>query len=191
MVDVCIFVDPLYDFLDIGGQYCQIFGIGETTNVRDCKSHIDSLFVHCRSHSVKVVLVTSEYIPNQFEGVPSLCTTPVGKQFMIQGLNNSNIDDDIMVVTKSKNSVLHCDKAVQLLDLIRDKHVLICGVTTTSCIQCCVNDLKDCCASLSIGLNSVGSRLSKADERALLIERFNNDTQVRLYDTWEEALQLV
>lgn len=199
MVDVCLFIDPLFDFLDAKGRYAEIFGVEETVNVRACSAHIDALFAHCRATAgnTKIVLVTSVYKPDQFEGAPNICITPKGREFMIRGVDNSSIyvnsspeHDDILVVTKTQNSVLHCDKAAELLTLIRGKHVLLCGVTSTSCIQSCAMDLcaEDRCASVSIGLNSVGCRRSKGDERMFLKERFANCPKVTLYDSWESAV---
>ena len=132
--------------------------------------------------------MTSIYARDEFEGVPNLCVSNEGREFAVQGVDNSSIDEDIMVVTKYKNSVIHSDRTDELLDLIRTNHILICGVTTTSCIQHCVFDLADCCASVSLGLNAVGCRLTKTAERQHVLDRFGTNPQVSVHDTWEEAV---
>lgn len=168
-ISVCIIVDVINDFLLTTGEYCKVFGIDDTHRFRLIHPTIIDIYRYCHQHNIQVILVTSHYCKNQFRRVSDLCTTDYGRQFCLPlypsteqeqehehesegegennkinntNNNNNNKLNDIIHV-KFNNSILECsdESKSTLFNIIQNKTILICGVTTVCCIQYAVNDL--------------------------------------------------
>jgi nicotinamidase-related amidase len=158
--------------------------------------------------NIPVILVTSSYEPNQFEGIPLLCTTEQGREFelkyanqLLENCNISNvekvgplsfyvpeIDRTILVMTKTTNSILSCDETTskELLSIIRDRVVLVCGVTSQSCVRVSVEALLEYCNVIYVARNIVACRESREPQETQLFNSWINDRNdnIKVWNTW-------
>ena len=214
VVSVCVIIDAVKDFLYASGAFAKAYGQMDTMKIRNMKLVLGRVYHYCHDHGIQVVLVTSKYHEQQFRTVPGLCVAESGREFAFecaecQGGCHRMYDDDI-IITKTTNSILDCSDESRdlLLDTIRGKSILLCGVTTVACIRTAVEDLKEHCLSLHIAKDGVASRTSLADKEAKLLRQWGDDDagdggsfregydggndgyeNVLVFDSWERCLQ--
>lgn len=212
-VDVCIFIDPLHDFLHENGVFCKTYGLLDTSRVRGMKAVLSELLSACiEKKSVHVVLVSSIYGPNQFENIKNLCVSPEGQDFALDGVSEllSGPQISVTVLRKTTNSILTCsdESYDHLLRIISGRNVLISGVTSTACVDCAVNDLAKYCNCILVARDSIACRNSAIAREQKVIESWQQPEgmlqdkhagsgsrgghlglRVIIFDTWREIFE--
>lgn len=182
-IDVCIMIDPLYDFLSENGVFCQTYGLKDTMNIRQVRKTLSELLQECvKIKDMHIILVTSDYLPSQFKTVNNLCTTVKGTSFVIDGADDlvSGNNGNVTVLRKTTNSILDCAAPVKshLLRLVEGKNVMICGVTSTSCVNCAVYDLLPHCRSITVARDSIACKNSAQARETKVIEKWKSENKV-------------
>ena len=123
-IDVCIFIDPLFDFLSPNGTFCKTYGEDDCVPIISIHKSLNKLYQHLKNHcpSIDIIIVSSVYEATQFETVPNLCTTAEGCKVF---LDDCPVDENMPVsgnhtyIQKTTNSFLTCpeeslDRVMQL-----------------------------------------------------------------------------
>jgi nicotinamidase-related amidase len=186
-VDVVVFIDPLEDFFSENGRFCETYGLEDTTNIRRMKPVLSELLSVCdRNKDVKVVLVTSDYAPSQFETIKNLCTTAKGTSFALTDVDDilSRNSDRMQVLRKSTNSILDCstESRDNLLLTVKRKNVMICGVTSTACVKCAVRDLLPYCSRVVVTRDTIACRDSSAAREQTILQAWGQQQRNTGYD---------
>lgn len=212
-VDVCIFIDPLVDFLCEHGTFCKTYGLNDTANIRRMKTTLSELLVACRENDgIEVILVTSDYVPQQFKTIQNLCTTSEGTAFALTDADDivARNSDRMYVLRKTDNSILACspESHKKLLRTISDKNVMICGITSTACVNCAIHDLLPYCSRVVVTRDTIACRNSSSEREKNLIKGWgelhtkddlggldgivNSSVKcVRILDSWAERTSVM
>ena len=178
-IDVCIFIDPLYDFLSEEGAFCMTYGKEDTENILQLRKTLNDLLLACDQNSdIHVVMVTSVYQPKQFATKYDLCTTEEGCSFALEATEKviSRNKDRIFVLQKYSNSILSCSEESRqhLLNEVTGKTVMIAGVTSTACVNHAVSDLLPYCRCIVICKDAIACRKSAIDREVDIIKAWES-----------------
>lgn len=186
VVDVCIFIDPLYDFLSPNGVFCATYGEVDCEPILSVTASLNQLYYHLKTNfpSVHVIVVSSIYEQTQFRNIHNLCTSPERRKVMLEGCpvdENNTVCDNHTFVLKCDNSLFSCSE--ESLERVRHacigRNVLVCGVTTVSCVAATIGKLREStnCKKIVVAANAVASRKSNADR------------ETKLMTDWKESLE--
>jgi hypothetical protein len=208
-VDVCVFIDPLHDFLSPSGAFCKAYGEEDCASLLSVRHSMNQLYQHLQNYcpSVNIIVVSSVYKPNQFKTIPTLCTTREGRRVMFDSCVVNEDKDKAcgnqIHLQKTDNSFLCCSEESQarIKDLSLNRNVMVCGVTTVSCVAKAVHDLchSTGCNKVIIAQNTVASRTSNADRESLLLQEWVDkyghedhkaSTQIEVHDKWETLFDI-
>jgi len=94
---------------------------------------------------------------------------------------------------KKTNSVIDADGRVRrrFLDILAHRTVVVCGVTTTSCIKAAVEDLAGRCAKVLVAADAVAGVATATKRCAMLLEKWKSMAPggaVDVIDSWRDAL---
>jgi nicotinamidase-related amidase len=198
-VDVCIFIDPLYDFLSPEGVFCKTYGEEDCAPILSVHKSLNNLYHHLKSEcpSVDIIIVSSVYEATQFETVPNLCTTPEGYKVLLDDCpvdENNRVCGNHTYIQKTANSFFSCtdEDRERIQQLCAHRHILVCGVTTVSCVSVAVSNLLDntTCRKVLVARNAVASRRRNTEREASLLGEWGRGAQhrVEVHDEWEQLL---
>lgn len=167
------------------------------------RSSLNQLYQHLKMNcpAVDIIIVSSVYEATQFETVPNLCTTAEGCMVLLDDCpvdENNQICGNHTYVQKTNNSLFTCstESLERILQLVRNRTVLVCGVTTVSCVSMAVSNLRKnaFCNKVLIARDAVASRKSNASREAdLLLEWVAATTSegvanIEVYDHWQRLM---
>jgi alkylated DNA repair dioxygenase AlkB/nicotinamidase-related amidase len=188
-ISVCIFVDPINDYLQPSGVFAQTFGLEDTGYIRSMKVTFSELYSACQQKGIFVVLVSSTYTPLHISHIPGLCSSSTGRAFCIPALPSPPPSSKTLVIHKTSVSVLECSalEKQELLNRVAGKEVVVCGVTTVTGVQRAVDSLKDICRRIVVPRNAVASRAHSREKERGLLESWSSASfpNVEVIDTWE------
>ena len=147
------------------------------------------------SEHIHVILVTSTYQPDQFKTIKNLCTSDAGVQFALDGVEDILSGDNISVLRKTSNSILDCsaESHSDLLRVVQEKRVMICGVTSTACVDRAVQDLLPYCSTIVVAMDTIACRESATKREADIVNGWKETatTEVSRHgifvvDSWNE-----
>jgi len=196
-IETCIIIDPLYDFISLDGVYCTKFGFEDTIDIRNCMIPIQCVAscVANNKNSMYLIIIKSKYYINQFEEIPTLCSTPKGQciELNIDGIDtDTNIDIDTgcipIIIEKTTNNIQDCSDQQEILrSLTYDKHIYICGITTTSCVNTSIHALLPTCKSISVSKDCIASRRSNRILEQEIFSKWNKISKLNIYDNWKDC----
>lgn len=168
-----VVVDPLHDFMDEKGVFTQCYGREETEPMRNLLPTLNQM-VRVWRGKAHVVLCQSLYSHNQWgvKGLENLCT-----QENLLG-REPCIDERFFqsAVTKSRNSITSIPTE-EWRELARNtkKHLILTGVTTTSCIAKTVEALRSGFWKIIIPADAVASRASQQKKEEALLDSWSDE----------------
>jgi serine/threonine protein kinase/nicotinamidase-related amidase len=205
-ISVCVIIDAVKDFLYGSGAFAKAFGLQDTLKIRHMKHVFSRIYHCCHERGIQVVLVKSKYSKRQFRSVPGLCSSESGCEFAFEceacrGSSCVESFTNDLIITKTSNSILDCDTdeaREELLRAVRNKAVLLCGVTTVACVSTALADLIPHCSSLHVAKDGVASRGSSEEREGKLFQQWGGDRDddrgdpgfenVHVVDSWETCL---
>lgn len=162
-----VVVDAVRDFFDDDGAFAACYGKEDVEPVRRVLPALEDLAL-AWSGQCRVLCCRSRYHLNQFgvAGLENLCTTERGRELR---LPRGYFDD---VVDKVDNSILTSPKIQRIFKEHRAlTHLVLAGVTTTSCIARSIADIRSALRHLQVVVpcDAIASRGSRqGDEHRLL-----------------------
>jgi nicotinamidase-related amidase len=181
-----IVVDPLRDFMDQSGTFAKCYGAQDTESIRDVLPVLTEMLRTWRGKTWNI-LCQSLYARNQWKvrGLEELCTKEncSGRESLI---GRASFD---FTATKSDNSVTSMAQGeVEELGRHMRKHLILTGVTTTSCIAKSVEALRIGFVRIIIPRNAVAARNSQQKKADALFEGWSDErmTKVIVVPTWRE-----
>ena len=200
LADVCIIIDPLYDFLSPDGTFCKTYGAEDCKPILNLKKELNGLYKHLMEQcpTVDIIIVSSTYAPCQFETIHNLCSSSKGCQVLLDEcpVNASACEcGNQIYVVKTENSIMSCNEldAKRLQNMVRNRNVMVCGLTTTSCISAAVHDLccNKLCQNVIVARNVVASRArnSRKEVEVFQIWRSCFADQVQVYNEWQRVFR--
>ncbi len=164
-----VVVDPVRDFMHSKGTFTECFGLEDTEPIRQILPRLREMIKKWRM-KVYPILCQSLYEWDQFgvPGLENLCTQGnfLGREPMIPETCFR------ATITKPQNSLYSAPREEESKAwnyICRSRHLILTGVTTTSCIQRTVKDFPKGYTQMVIPRDAVASRASrKSDEQAIL-----------------------
>ena len=188
MVDVVVVIDAVYDFLNIDGIFAQHYGIDSCKPLLDLTPTLNKIVSTMEAKNKSIILVGSHYTYDQFEKggtLSTLCTTEKGRGIIL----NTNKESIDLTLIKNTNYILDCiniEMKNKLFEIIKDKRVFVCGVTSSHCVPKSAAQLIQHCQKVIIAKNGTASRTKYTEQKRNEIFQSLHDKGAEIIDDWRE-----